>query len=964
MAEKAPGTYWARENPNHVSFFPKWTDEEGSIKIAKLVTPEQMFFSKYDLSLYMHRLVTVNAKGEQRDRFTSFMYYSPAPGKCILIEGTGGVARRRGDDDKLHDSFTACNTNLKQCAVNNMFTQFKANTISDGVEQLNKVWDLIQRALEHGPNKKEIIRTITLAAENYHPEYFVVGKRLGDESQALACLRDLKIVTYGKDKETQETIPEEQKGMPYVNVFVTFDRLALAAALYYRVPAVIFSWDLKTTDPKTNVVGDSSRISGKGGKGGAFIAYRSELDTPEAQYNSLMARITETLSDAPPAEPDANVLQELTDIYAVMEKIDGKIADAKGEINKWIKLDPRFHHQTTASGGSLSEAYKMLLGLMIYVPGIQQFSLARRLHSQIRDLGEVREEMLPMMRPILNSKTKNPPAKVTGEELEELVNNVQKFYDTEITYRNTIKKYNASKEGINNQAAAADFSHISLKGPHRRREWKKGKKIVRGGEGLDEITDKDARGIANRADGAIAALEAIDDDTVTELKERITQNPLLSLPEILTGRTILLSILEALQLLPDKNALSKDFLNTIVDVLHAFWVAASKKFSNKLLRGGKTKSARKPPAASRWIKGEGSPPSGGLIDFISKGLPRAREGSLSAALNNIETKAAADAPPQRQSEIHKWSQSGGRRVKRKRKQTGGANGNRFLEYDCKIKTFVALYLVATYTEPPPSVSPDAATYPQEKGILIPLRDGGYGYASSVNFDPKLVGKAMDYCEKIQFETVKASEAAAKDDDDGAVVDGGDAGGAPREEEGGIIYNHIAHQYNEVWGDDATDTNKLNNVESAKVWVKEMQDQTKKALDDVWSEWNKLTTPVELAPPAAAGDAVAAAVGKEEEEFAARDKGSQRGRVFPGLKRARWASAAAIPRGRVAFAPAAAVAAAGGKRTRRRKRKKKQTRRRKYKKKKRRAQTNKKKTAAQKAETQNQAEKTTLNSYYL
>ena len=152
-------------------------------------------------------------------------------------------------------------------------------------------------------------------------------------------------------------------------------------------------------------------------------------------------------------------------------------------------------------------------------------------------------------------------------------------------------------------------------------------------------------------------------------------------------------------------------------------------------------------------KGRGTPLSGGLIDFISKELPAGRTpGNLDASLNNIETEAAADAGAQ-QDDILAWPQSGGRRVKRKRKQTGGANGNRFLEYDCKIKTFVALYLTATYTDPPPSVSPDAAadggggggdgvaaegnddatTYLQEKGILIPLQGGRYGYATSSRF---------------------------------------------------------------------------------------------------------------------------------------------------------------------------------------------------------------------------------------
>ena len=41
---------------------------------------------------------------------------------------------------------------MRSC--NNMFTKFKSDTISDGVKQLNKVWDLIKSALARGPNEK------------------------------------------------------------------------------------------------------------------------------------------------------------------------------------------------------------------------------------------------------------------------------------------------------------------------------------------------------------------------------------------------------------------------------------------------------------------------------------------------------------------------------------------------------------------------------------------------------------------------------------------------------------------------------------------------------------------------------------------------------------------------------------------------------------------------------------------
>ena len=289
QAAAAPGTYWGREDPKHISFFPAWDTGEGAVAVDKIKPLEKMFFSKYDLSLYMQE------HPGKEGVFTSFMYYSPAPGKCILIEGTGGVARRPDAEGVMRDSLTACNPNMRASTVARNFTNFKADTISDGVEQLNEVWDLIKSALARGPNKKNMSKTITLAAQNYHPEHFVVGKRLGDESQALACLRDLKIVTYGPN-----LLPQNVAEMPYVNVFVTFDRLALLAALYYRVPAVIFSWGQKQR-PGAN-------------PGSAFIAYRSELDTPETQYKGLVARIAETLSDARPAKPDANVLKELNNI--------------------------------------------------------------------------------------------------------------------------------------------------------------------------------------------------------------------------------------------------------------------------------------------------------------------------------------------------------------------------------------------------------------------------------------------------------------------------------------------------------------------------------------------------------------------------------------------------------------------------------------------------------------------------
>ena len=133
----------------------------------------------------------------------------------------------------------------------------------------------------------------------------------------------------------RETIPEAQKGMPYVNVFVTYDRLALAAALYYRVPAVIFSWGLKITDKKSGAIKDSPRAADGGNPGGAFIAYRTELDNLETQFESLKAQFRATLTGM--KRPDLpNVNQDFKEYNNIVEKIATQIAAANAKIEGWV----------------------------------------------------------------------------------------------------------------------------------------------------------------------------------------------------------------------------------------------------------------------------------------------------------------------------------------------------------------------------------------------------------------------------------------------------------------------------------------------------------------------------------------------------------------------------------------------------------------------------------------------------
>lgn len=406
QSKNSAKTYWGREDPKHLSFFPSWTEELGSVEIKNILPPSKMFFSKFDISLYKYNR-------------TSYMhYYSRSTDKSILIEGTCGVS-----------DLTASNPNMWQCAAVTLFTQFRDDTIKPAMKSLNDVFKKIKNVFfkngNRNRNRKKNLNS-ELKAEFYQRAYFMVGKRLGDQGQALACLRKINITEYGQDNKVLPNEVATRAARPTVNVFVTIDRLAFLAALYYRVPAAIFCWGKK---------------SGENAQQSAFIAYRTDLATPRSQFKYLKTHIADLKTHI----AERGLKQKLPNISIfknpkrqLSEKINLVITKAEGDLKKAAKYVMRGHTK------HLTVIYKNLLGLISIVEALQKFKNAtveyKKAKMYAQELHDAEEAA--------TAATKRGDAALDSDASFNAVNTMegvlisplQKYYDMRSTYSTTLHK--------------------------------------------------------------------------------------------------------------------------------------------------------------------------------------------------------------------------------------------------------------------------------------------------------------------------------------------------------------------------------------------------------------------------------------------------------------------------------------------------------------------------------------------
>ena len=152
----------------------------------------------------------------------------------------------------------------------------------------------------------------------YEEPIMVIGKRVGDQGQALSCLRSLA----GDDVEPplQQSSGVAVPATSIVNTFVTHDRLAFVAAMLYRVPAIIFNWQVQKPDVLEK---------------GAFIIYQANLDTLGEQLKRLQDEYKEMnkqIAELHEKTPPLNLAGLLTTVQTKISEWDGVLA---GVANKY-----------------------------------------------------------------------------------------------------------------------------------------------------------------------------------------------------------------------------------------------------------------------------------------------------------------------------------------------------------------------------------------------------------------------------------------------------------------------------------------------------------------------------------------------------------------------------------------------------------------------------------------------------
>jgi hypothetical protein len=198
MFQDNPRVKFCWENTTTTKFLPReiypfWSKSwDKPIQRLTLQNKNELFFSKNEMNLVIQ-------SNPQND-------YESQEAVCIL---------------KTEDKKTVIMS--KEMASKN------AGPLSKG--EYAALESMLRKSLQGGslqPNSS--ISAVRRTIEQHH----VAAKRLGDQGQALSCLKAGQLFHYMKN-DREETI-----ALNGLNCFVTHDRLAMAAAIAYQVPIVIY----------------------------------------------------------------------------------------------------------------------------------------------------------------------------------------------------------------------------------------------------------------------------------------------------------------------------------------------------------------------------------------------------------------------------------------------------------------------------------------------------------------------------------------------------------------------------------------------------------------------------------------------------------------------------------------------------------------------------------------------------
>ena len=182
-----PNAIFCWENNKTPAFYPKWSSNSETVPRNRISNQNELFYSNSEIFQILH------SKTDED--------YSSQDSKCIMKTAENKLVIMNKELSKITGSMTTA-------AQYELFKSVK--------EDIN---DLIGHMLSQG---------------KFLDRHHCIAKRLGDQGQALSCLKP-SFSLFRRENNKVKAI--ESNGN---HAFVTIDRLALGAALIYNVPIIVF----------------------------------------------------------------------------------------------------------------------------------------------------------------------------------------------------------------------------------------------------------------------------------------------------------------------------------------------------------------------------------------------------------------------------------------------------------------------------------------------------------------------------------------------------------------------------------------------------------------------------------------------------------------------------------------------------------------------------------------------------
>ena len=218
-------TTWRRDK------FPAWSGiRGGDVLISKLPADDEgqhdvMFFSRYDCYQVIKRIP--RTEGPAWNQYSAHTYICKEGEVSVLWAIEGSMPSAGSSVER-----TSPLTDYKKVEGTRLTHGYGSWPARAQKAALKRLGQFAKEGVLSATGKK--IAAARSIAKASIPGFLILAKRLGDQGQALACLREPLGVSTGSGKGGPQANA--------TNVFVTIDRLALAAALAYKVPAAIFCY--------------------------------------------------------------------------------------------------------------------------------------------------------------------------------------------------------------------------------------------------------------------------------------------------------------------------------------------------------------------------------------------------------------------------------------------------------------------------------------------------------------------------------------------------------------------------------------------------------------------------------------------------------------------------------------------------------------------------------------------------